>query len=121
MTHPALTSPWVDAQRTCWAHVDACTALTRVADLLADVPVECVFALPSSSQPTLMVAPNNADDPTAVRALCRLIHQRVQGGDAEWQGLPISSQWCFRLKTPQGVSVDVQTKIPSVKETTFTL
>lgn len=107
---------WETAQRTCWTHVEVATNVTKLLDLLKTIKVASVIPVISTQTPTIMLTPDRADDLNAVKAVCRLIKHAVQA-DTEWLKRPLNDEWLLTLKAPQGITIDLFTRLPASKET----
>lgn len=111
---PTTSSPWDDASRTCWKHTEITTRMVQVIDAMRHLPVSMVIPITSVTAPTLMVTPTDATSIDSVRDLTAAIGLALLV-TPEWDHVVLGDRWAFRLKH-SGISIDVVTQIPAVKE-----
>jgi len=108
------------AQQKCWDHIEVATKMVENLEVLKALRVSSAIPILSNTAPALMITPERPDDIVMIRALCRAIRTAMKA-ETDWQHLSINEEWLLRLKTPSRITIDVVTRLPSIKESPISL
>ena len=104
---------WQASLKHCWTIVEVATKLSDVLNKLTGVPVSAVSPVMSSHAPSILITPEHPEDVENVRALCRLIHSRLDSKE-EWTHRSASGRWLFILPTEGGL-IEVNSMIEATE------
>jgi hypothetical protein len=105
---------WQAALKHCWTIVEIATKLSDVLNRLNGTPVSAVSPVLSTFAPSILITPERPEDVESVRALCRLIHTKLES-KAEWTHRASGGRWLFALPLEGGGLIEVNSMIPSTE------
>ena len=114
------TDSFTEARQRCWTHIETATKMIECLDLLKGIKVASAVPIISDVQPSLMITPEQPDNLLMIKILCRKIQDAMKV-ETEWQHLSINDAWLLRLKLPSRLTIDLMTRLTSVKESPISL